>query len=364
MDSNSPYDDWSKHVHAVITFLKPYFDDWRGYVSFVSVFLGVGVLVMESQVFMRMRMGLWEIAGYVLSLLPAPVARSYRIMGGVCVVATALTLTSNVLYMLRGWKEPTEVFAMSSDAVRWLTSQIWYAIGMIFLFHVVTRPAQSGVVLFGKFPRDLWAHKWYLGILYIPVHYMLLELCNVHRDSKEILVPLEILVDIMLYNGPFLVFLLRVLYWAWKVAYDEALLTGAVFDDEGEGGGSSGDNPLGRFAGRRGAQSSRPGGGEYIGLATVDVDDAERGQGGLDDAAGIGSPRMGKGAGVEQRDDIYVLDDDDKDLAVSTSPSRSRSRSPMKAKSPVVKKSVMFDMDSRHSEEDGDQGANDERNRD
>src|SRR4051812_29149735 len=180
-----------------------------------------------------------------IALLPAPVVRSYRIMGGVCVAATALTLTSNVLYMLRGWKEPTEFFAMSSDAVRWLTSQIWYAIGMIFLFHVVTRPAQSGVVLFGKFPRDLWAYKvmneqsspccvsacmhvlrvgsffffcffsdvnvqWYLGILYIPVHYMLLELCDIHRDSKEILVPLEILVDIMLYNGPFLVFLLRV----------------------------------------------------------------------------------------------------------------------------------------------------------
>lgn len=40
-----------------------------------------------------------------------------------------------------------------------MASQIWYAIGMIFLFHVVTRPAQSGVVLFGKFPRDLWAYK-------------------------------------------------------------------------------------------------------------------------------------------------------------------------------------------------------------
>lgn len=80
-------------------------------------------------------------------------------MGCVCVAATLLTLLSNVLYMLRGWKEPWHYFDRSLDVVRWLTSQIWYAIGMIFLFHVVTRPAQSGVVIFGKFPRDLWAYK-------------------------------------------------------------------------------------------------------------------------------------------------------------------------------------------------------------
>jgi hypothetical protein len=80
-------------------------------------------------------------------------------MGGVCITASALTLTSNVLYMLRGWKEPTQYFDWASNIVRWMTGQIWYAIGMIVLFHVVTRPAQSGVVLFGKFPRDLWGYK-------------------------------------------------------------------------------------------------------------------------------------------------------------------------------------------------------------
>lgn len=75
-------------------------------------------------------------------------------------MATLLTLTSNILYMLRGWKgEPSQSFSWFSDGVRWMTSQIWYAIGMIFLFHVVTRPAQSGVVIFGKFPRDLWSYK-------------------------------------------------------------------------------------------------------------------------------------------------------------------------------------------------------------
>lgn len=95
-----------------------------------------------------------------LALLPAPVAKNYRFMGGVCITATTLTLISNVLYMLRGWKEPpSQYFDWSLDVVRWMTGQIWYAIGMIVLFHVVTRPAQSGVVLFGKFPRDLWVNK-------------------------------------------------------------------------------------------------------------------------------------------------------------------------------------------------------------
>jgi len=94
-----------------------------------------------------------------IALLPPPVAANYRIMGAVCVTATFLTLCSNVLYMLRGWQEPLPFYDWSSNGIRWMTSQIWYAIGMIFLFHVVTRPAQSGVVLFGKFPRDLWSFK-------------------------------------------------------------------------------------------------------------------------------------------------------------------------------------------------------------
>lgn len=80
-------------------------------------------------------------------------------MGLVCIAATVLTLFANVLYMLRGWKDPSLYFDWASNILRWTTSQIWYAIAMIFLFHVVTRPAQSGVVFFGKFPRDIWANK-------------------------------------------------------------------------------------------------------------------------------------------------------------------------------------------------------------
>ncbi|KAF8923927.1 hypothetical protein BGZ58_002373 [Dissophora ornata] len=274
MEMNSPYDEWSKNIHAVITFLQPFFDDWRSYASLVSALLGVGVLIMENQVLLRMRMGRWEIVGYVLwciissvlgplfdiavmlgllaycrqksahmqitneaiakALLPPPMSANYRIMGLVCLMASFLTLCSNVLYMLRGWEEPLPFYDWSSNGIRWMTSQIWYAIGMIFLFHVVTRPAQSGVVLFGKLPRDLWAFKWYLCVLYFPVRYLLLELCGVYRESKHILIPLEIIVDIVLYNGPFLTILLRLLYLAWKVAYDEAVLTGAIYEDGAE----------------------------------------------------------------------------------------------------------------------------------
>ncbi|KAG0082784.1 hypothetical protein BGZ92_011398 [Podila epicladia] len=323
MDSKL-YDEWSKHIHAVITFLKPFFNDWRGYASLVSALLGVGVLIMENQVLLRMRMGRWEILGYVIwclesiakALLPAPVTKNYRIMGVVCITASALTLTSNVLYMLRGWKEPSPFYDRSSDGIRWMTSQIWYAIGMIFLFHVVTRPAQSGVVLFGKFARDLWAYKWYLCILYIPVHFMLLELCDVHRENKHILVPLEIIVDLSLYNGPFLVVLLRILYLAWKVAYDEAVLTGAIFDDDGTGLQSPTD---GAFTGgnRRGPSSSRPGTGDYVGLAMVDLDEVEQGQGrGRENGETL---KNAKGPGVTDQghdnnsEAVYVLEDVDED---------------------------------------------------
>ncbi|KAF9995713.1 hypothetical protein BGZ79_010560 [Entomortierella chlamydospora] len=301
---DSPYDEWSRNIHAVITFLKPFFDDWRSYASLVSGLMGIGVLIMENQVLLRMRMGHWEILGYVLfyptgafasmqitnesiakALLPPPVAANYRIMGLVCVTASLLTLTSNVLYMLRGWEEPSPFYDWASTGIRWMTSQIWYAIGMIFLFHVVTRPAQSGVVLFGKFPRDLWAFKWYLCILYLPVRYMLLELCDVHRESKRILIPLEIFVDIVLYNGPFLTILLRLLYLAWKVAYDEAVLTGAIYEDESSTPhspvlsiGSIFFSDLGDSNTRRTASTSRPGSSGYVGLSMVDLDDAEQGQ--------------------------------------------------------------------------------------
>ncbi|GJJ77603.1 hypothetical protein EMPS_09962 [Entomortierella parvispora] len=325
MEIDSPYDDWSRNIHAVITFLQPFFDDWRAYAGLVSSLLGIGVLIMENQVLLRMRMGRWEILGYVLwciissmlgpifdivvmlglllycrqksnrmhitnetiakALLPPPVAANYRIMGAVCITATFLTLCSNVLYMLRGWQEPLPFYDWSSNGIRWMTSQIWYAIGMIFLFHVVTRPAQSGVVLFGKFPRDLWSFKWYLGILYMPIHYLLLELCNVHKDSRHILIPLEIIVDVVLYNGPFLVVLLRLLYLAWKVAYDEAVLTGAIYEDE-SGHVESPALSIGSFFfsstsssnGRRPATSGSSS-GNYVGLAMTDLDEeAELGQ--------------------------------------------------------------------------------------
>ena len=66
MEIDSPYDDWSRNIHAVITFLQPFFDDWRAYAGLVSSLLGIGVLIMENQVLLRMRMGRWEILGYVL----------------------------------------------------------------------------------------------------------------------------------------------------------------------------------------------------------------------------------------------------------------------------------------------------------
>ena len=66
MDEKLPYDEWNRHIHAVITFLKPFFDDWRSYVSLASMLLGIGVLIMENQVLLRMRMGRWEVAGYVI----------------------------------------------------------------------------------------------------------------------------------------------------------------------------------------------------------------------------------------------------------------------------------------------------------
>ncbi|KAK3841710.1 MAG: hypothetical protein J3R72DRAFT_151468 [Linnemannia gamsii] len=225
------------------------------------------------------------------ALMPPPVAGNYRVMGAVCITASILTLCSNVLYMLRGWEEPLPFYDWSSKEIRWMTSQIWYAIGMIFLFHVVTRPAQSGVVLFGKFPRDLWTYKWYLCALYIPFHFTLLKLCNMYKDSKHILIPLEIIVDIVLYNGPFLIVLQRLLYLAWKVAYDEAVLTGAICEDD------SGiiDTPtltLGSFLWTRQSEeddyhnhhfdneqrSRRPGTHGYVGLSLTDLDEAELGQ--------------------------------------------------------------------------------------
>ncbi|KAI7831470.1 hypothetical protein BC939DRAFT_437139 [Gamsiella multidivaricata] len=325
MEMDSPYDDWNKNIHAVITFLEPFFDDWRSYASLVSALLGVGVLIMENQVLLRMRMGRWEILGYVLwciissilgpifdivvmlgllaycrqkssrmhitneaiakALLPPPVAANYRIMGLVCVTASFLTMCSNILYMLRGWEEPLPFYDWSSNGIRWMTSQLWYAIGMIFLFHVVTRPAQSGVVLFGKFPRDLWAFKWYLCILYLPVRYLLLGLCDLHRENKRVLIPLEIVVDIVLYNGPFLTTLLRLLYLAWKVAYDEAVLTGAIYADESGPVGNPAQS-IGSFffsnsdntSSQRDISATRPGRSGYVGLAMEDLDEAEQGQ--------------------------------------------------------------------------------------
>ncbi|KAG0222693.1 hypothetical protein B0O80DRAFT_451653 [Mortierella sp. GBAus27b] len=324
MEMESPFDEWSRNVHAVITFLKPFLDDWKSYASILSTLLGVGVLIMENQVLLRMRMGRWEILGYILwciissilgplfdigvmlgllaycrhksarmqitnesiakALLPAPVVANYRIMGIVCITASFVTLCSNVLYMFRGWEEPLPFYEWSSYWIRWMASQVWYAIAMIFLFHVVTRPAQSGVVLFGKFPRDLWAYKWVLCILYLPVRFLLLELCDLHRDSKQILIPLEIVVDIVLYNGPFLAIQLRLLYLAWKVAYDEAVLTGAIYESETSGSTYSPAFSIGSFffsdsssSSQSRSSATRPGSDGYVGLAMEDLDHAEQG---------------------------------------------------------------------------------------
>jgi len=217
---------------------------------------------------------------------------------------------------------------------------------------------------------------------------MLLELCDVHRENRHILIPLEIVVDILLYNGPFLVVLLRLLYLAWKVAYDEAVLTGAIFEDDSTPG------PLeGTFSGRsssRGGSGSRPGAGGYVGLAMVDMDEAERGHGrGSGDSDGLlAGPHITKsGATVEihqdhdqqqqqqqeqelqqqaDDEDVYVLEDEDDDeqrptLSSSTplsSPAQRRSpvRSPVKNTKSPLKKNVMFDVDSSAAEEDDDDG--------
>lgn len=204
---------------------------------------------------------------------------------------------------------------------------------------------------------------------------MLLELCNVHRETRHILIPLEIVVDITLYNGPFLVVLLRLLYLAWKVAYDEAVLTGAIFEDDSAAG------PMeGTFSGgssRRGGASSRPGAGGYVGLAMVDMDEVERGHGqgssGDDEvgpanksgaaAADVHGQEQGQGRGQQQHqeddEDVYVLEDEDDDeqqpVLSSSAPSsparRSPVKSPVKSTKNLLKKNVVFDLDSSTEEE-------------
>ncbi|KAF9580839.1 hypothetical protein BGW38_002354 [Lunasporangiospora selenospora] len=289
-----------------------------------------------------------------MSLLPAPKARNYRAVGAVCILASGLTLCSNILYMLRGWKEPTHLFDLATTIIRWMTTQLWYVLGMTLLFHVVTRPAQSGVVLFGKFPRDLWTNKWYLCILYIPVHYMLLELCDIHRDTIQILIPLEIIVDVLLYNGPFLIVLLRLIYLSWKVAYDEAVLTGAVFeeDEDGHGPMDGGSSNV-----RRGQTAVRPGSSGYVGLAMVDLDEAERGErhsgsdhddGHLDSPSTKSGAPIGRNAGMSPEaapTNAFVLEEED-DIGAISSLKPSPAVSPKPPPPPKSKKTVMFDVDS------------------
>ncbi|KAF9158959.1 hypothetical protein BGX21_003200 [Mortierella sp. AD011] len=178
---------------------------------------------------------------------------------------------------------------------------------------------------------------------------MLLELCDIHRDTKEILVPLEIIVDVVLYNGPFLVVLLRLMYWAWKVAYDEAVLTGAIFEDE--------DTDSGRPSGvtRRAATGDRPGGGDYVGLAMMDLDDAERGQGSGDHT---GKPSNKTNVVLEEPEgDVYVLEDEDDEaqshISALNSPSPSPAKSPLLVNSPI-KKSVMVEMGTEEGAENED----------
>lgn len=206
---------------------------------------------------------------------------------------------------------------------------------------------------------------------------MLLELCDVHRDTRHILIPLEIVVDITLYNGPFLVMLLRLLYLAWKVAYDEAVLTGAIFEDDSTPGPI--ESTFSGGSSRRGGSSSRPGASGYVGLAMVDMDEAERGHGqGSSGDDEVGSRTKSGGVtgdvreqGQQDRDqqqqqrqdddeDVYVLEDDDDDelqpaLSASTPSSparRSPVRSPVNGTKSPLKKNVVFDLDSS-TEDDG-----------
>lgn len=202
---------------------------------------------------------------------------------------------------------------------------------------------------------------------------MLLELCNIHRETKQILIPLEIIVDLVLYNGPFLLVLLRLLYLAWKVAYDEAVLTGAVFEDEStagtpmDGSGFTGGH-------RRATSGPRPGSSGYVGLAMVDLDDAERGQGGgagdgAGSANGTDSRNTKSKAFSQQPEDIYVLEDEDdageESLTVPSTADSFQAESPRRgspvksamnspSKSPI-KKSVVFDMEDE-ADEDEDHG--------
>ncbi|KAG0273130.1 hypothetical protein BGZ95_011046, partial [Linnemannia exigua] len=204
-----------------------------------------------------------------------------------------------------------------------------------------------------------------------------------------------IVVDITLYNGPFLVVLLRLLYLAWKVAYDEAVLTGAIFEDDTTAGPMEGT--FSGISSRRGGSSSRPGAGGYVGLAMVDMDEAERGHHGRassgDDEAGLSGSHgkssasadirgqgQGQGQGRNQQqqyqqqqrhddddDDVYVLEDEDDDeqqpaLSAPSSPARqspvrSPVRSPVKSPSKTpLKKNVVFDLDSSTEEIGGSSG--------
>jgi len=112
-------------------------------------------------------------------------------------------------------------------------------------------------------------------------------MCDIHRDSKHILIPLEIVVDIVLYNGPFLAILLRLLYLSWKVAYDEAVLTGAIYENESSSTHSPAfsissiffsDASNGHYSRHHSSSTSRPGASGYVGLAMEDLDDIEQGR--------------------------------------------------------------------------------------
>ncbi|KAF9109020.1 hypothetical protein BGX27_008071 [Mortierella sp. AM989] len=351
MDTNSPYDDWSKHIHAVITFLKPYFNDWRSYVSLVSVVLGIGILIMESQVLLRMRMGRWEILGYAVWCLCWDLGYETVIISFVLGPIFDIIAMVGIFLYCRHKRQADNL--IDSSIIARLELLRNNSMKRVF----ISLPAQSGVVLFGKLPRDLWAYKWYLCILYIPVRYMLLELCDIHRDTKEILIPLEIIVDVLLYNGPFLVVLLRLMYWAWKVAYDEAVLTGAIFEDEDTGPGSIDSS----FAGsqRRMPAGSRSRGGDYIGLAMVDLDEVERGQGSNIHTAKTSTlSNNTRTAAGGPEGDVYILEDEEEDDDVPAPASALKSPSKSPVKSPLIaKKSVMFDTDTEEEgTENEDQG--------
>ncbi|KAF9977814.1 hypothetical protein BGZ65_007242, partial [Modicella reniformis] len=413
MEMDSPFDEWSRNVHAVITFLKPFFDDWRSYASLLSALLGVGVLIMENQVLLRMRMGRWEILGYVLWCIIS------SMLGPIFDIVVMLGLLAYCRHRSARMHITNETIAKGMGSHRLYEKMTGRIADKIMSWHYSAwdQSTNWALVLIALLPAPVAANyrimgivcitasfvtlcsNWSLCILYLPVRYMLLELCDIHRDSKHILIPLEILVDIVLYNGPFLAILLRLLYLAWQVAYDEAVLTGAIYENESSSGpvrnpalslgsfffsnasnNNNNNNNNNNSHSRR--HSSRPGANGYVGLAMEDLEEAEQGHSRIvvrengrqvhgafnsssasssssssskkslsgDKRNGNGNSNNGSPPAYESRDSTP------KTLSSKTSPrnsSRTSLRTTPKTGSPL-RNVVIFNMESSEDEDDND----------